>query len=713
MSNHLKHAGFANILLLIFILPLSSISMAQDAKYDDIPVTRWIDSEGRQPITFEEWKQSIGETAPFSARSAGYFPGDRDGEQVCIIVNDGIYSGIATSLTQYITDLNNDGYTAEIVLTSGGTPEDIRSLLQGKYALGMEGCVIIGDLPVPWYESECWDGPDHEEFPCDLYYMDLDGDFGDDDTDGLYDSHTGDTQPEIWTGRLTAGNLTLDGADEVSLLNNYFNKNHLYRTGQLTANQQALVYVDDDWIPWAGTWSNNVGLAYGTRTLVDDGATTIHSDYEARLPNGYEFIQLCAHSSPYQHHFKIGDEWTGGTTSNAEIKSIDPVALFYNLFACSNARYVQSNYMAGWYTFCDTYGLAAIGSTKTGSMLDFEYFYEPFGNGATIGEAFRDWFAYITNGGASDYQICWHYGMTLIGDPTLRKMDIHLAISTSYVPDGIVGNEYSYQLDANGGTGTLTWSDKYGDLDGTGLTLSSSGTLSGTPVTTGPITFTAEVIDEAMETDEKELSFTIHEVLEITTTTLPDWTVNQPYLQVLEATGGIGDYYWVEQSNDLSGWGLALDFASGEISGTPTAEGLVDFSVVVYDNYGSMDFQDLEFTINPAVAITTESLPEGYTEQEYSLQLQASGGTGELTWTDKYNDLESTGLTLSTEGLLSGIPVEEITIEFTAETSDITGSTDSRLFSLLINPGYICGDVDDDELINILDIVFLLSLIHI
>ena len=35
--------------------------------------------------------------------------------------------------------------------------------------------MFVGDLPAAWYECEIWG---HEEFPCDLYYMDLDGSWG-------------------------------------------------------------------------------------------------------------------------------------------------------------------------------------------------------------------------------------------------------------------------------------------------------------------------------------------------------------------------------------------------------------------------------------------------------------------------------------------------------------------------------------------------------
>jgi hypothetical protein len=102
-----------------------------------------------------------------------------------------------------------------------------------------------------------------------------------------------------------------------------------------------------------------------------------------------------------------------------EVASIDPQAVFYNLFACSNSRYVETDYMGGWYIFCQTFGLASVGSTKTGSMLNFDAFYEPFGMGSAIGEAFAAWFSEMLWDGLPDIDICWFYGMILCGDPTL------------------------------------------------------------------------------------------------------------------------------------------------------------------------------------------------------------------------------------------------------------------------------------------------------
>ena len=401
---------------------------AKKANLKGVTVTRWKDSQDRRPISYLEWKEKVGERGLFEielARRSSNLEKTGIETRFCVIVNSTLYNSIQSSIDQYVMDLTAEGYNVEVYTSSGGTPQDLRSFLQGRYFLGLKGCILIGNLPVPWYETECWGPPlEHEQFPIDLYYMDLDGAFGDSDLDGIYDSHTGDVSPEIWVGRLTASPLTLGGADEVSLVQNYFHKNHLYRSGLLSLNSRALVYIDDDWVDWADEWNNDVGEAYIDRTLIKDEWTTKDIDYESRLPDNYEFIQICSHSSAFMHYFKIPPDQWDGTTTNSEVKAIDPLAFFYNLFACSNARYVESNYMGGWYIFCQTYGLAAVGSTKTGSMLNFWYFYEPFGRGKTIGQAFFDWFAAMAAYGFNSDDVCWFYGMTLLGDPTLTGQTV-------------------------------------------------------------------------------------------------------------------------------------------------------------------------------------------------------------------------------------------------------------------------------------------------
>jgi len=411
---------FSKIISLIFLnIIILYVTPVFSQNYDDIPITRWVDPDNGQPTAYADWLEGIAPPSPFESRLAvrGTPNKSTDNIKMAILINAALYPQIQTSIDLYVSDLMAESYDVEVHTISGGTHIDVRSLLISLHADGLEGCVLIGDLPIPWYEAECWES--HAEFPIDLYYMDLDGVFMDLDLDGLYDIHQGNVEPDIWLGRLTPSALTYGGSDEVTLLQNYFTKDHLYRTGQMVRYSRALVYIDDDWEPFATEWNNNVGEAYANRTLVSERYTTWASDYEARLPENYESILVCVHSWPQGHAFKNPDEnWS--YTYNTEIVSFDPSAHFYNLFACSNSRYIETDNMGGWYIFRDDNGLASLGSTKTGAMLRFGYFYQPFGQGKTIGESFKDWFTAIAEGGFTIDELCWHYGMTLQGDPTLR-----------------------------------------------------------------------------------------------------------------------------------------------------------------------------------------------------------------------------------------------------------------------------------------------------
>lgn len=85
---------------------------------------------------------------------------------------------------------------------------------------------------------------------------------------------------------------------------------------------------------------------------------------------------------------------------------------------------------------------------------------------------------------------------------------VSLVITTSSLPNGLVGAAYSQQLASEGGSGSKTWIDLGDNLSGTGLSLSSAGLLSGTPTAAGDIAFTARVTDQTPQNVDKP--FSIH-----------------------------------------------------------------------------------------------------------------------------------------------------------------------------------------------------------
>lgn len=200
------------------------------------------------------------------------------------------------------------------------------------------------------------------------------------------------------------------------------------------------------------------------------------------------------------------------------------------------------------------------------------------------------------------------------------------------------------------------------------------------------------------------------QALSITTESLPDWTVDHEYSQQLAADGGVGVRTWSDLSGDLAGSGLTLSSA-GLLSGTPSAAGTISFTAHVTDEGSGSADQPLSFAVNPHVAITTSSLPDGTVGDVYSVYLGVTGGTGATAWADKNHDLSDFGLLLYTNGRIFGTPDSSGTVEVTAKVTDAVGDVAEKAFSFFIAPAYICGDADGNEIVNISDAVVLISYI--
>ena len=83
-----------------------------------------------------------------------------------------------------------------------------------------------------------------------------------------------------------------------------------------------------------------------------------------------------------------------------------------------------------------------------------------------------------------------------------------LVIATTSVPNGTVGQAYSAQMNATGGTSPYTWSASSGSLPA-GLTLSAAGVIGGMPTTAGSSTFVATVSDTISQTTSSSFTLTV------------------------------------------------------------------------------------------------------------------------------------------------------------------------------------------------------------
>ena len=354
---------------------------------------------------------------------------------VYVLVNSTLYDALSSVFLTYTQDLEDTGFSVEIPLNFGNTAEAIRNFLQNE-ALTREiaGILLVGNVPFARFEiNDTRYG--YEKFPCDLYYMDLDGNWTDSDGNGVHDMHTngtGDVEPEIWVGRLWASTMI---GDEIDLLINYFTKNHRFRTGELTLPKRALGYVDDDFVEsYADDINSSLRKIYDNETtLIIDTEITNAADYKNRLNDtlGYEWLHIVAHGNPYMHAFMNSSGQSN--IYSWDVTSIDPHVLFYNLATCDAANYLYPDYIGGSYIFADTYGLLAISSTKLGAMSNYTDFYGPIGEGKCVGQAFKEWFE--KNGELDRF---FYYGLTMLGDPTLRTPHIRDVAVTAVIPSKTV-----------------------------------------------------------------------------------------------------------------------------------------------------------------------------------------------------------------------------------------------------------------------------------
>lgn len=93
----------------------------------------------------------------------------------------------------------------------------------------------------------------------------------------------------------------------------------------------------------------------------------------------------------------------------------------------------------------------------------------------------------------------------------VTESTIPLSITTTTLLSGTVGVSYGTNLSATGGKTPYTWSVISGSLP-TGLSLSTSGLISGTPTTAGTYNFTVKATDSSspQQTDSKALSIVVN-----------------------------------------------------------------------------------------------------------------------------------------------------------------------------------------------------------
>ena len=373
----------------------------------------------------------IGSVIAALAMAAPGCDGSAD-RSLVVIVEASLHAPLKASFDQYAETMREARYEVQVVPWVPGDVHELKDLIY-EYVddFGVEGALLIGDLPAAWYRIDVppgwigqlgFEGP-VEHFPTDLFLQDRDARWVDGDG-ALWQDPTGAMRKtydyheplhlDIYTARLL-------GTEEE--LRDYFARLEHYRHVGPLVKPSGYIFLDDDWAN--KDTSDLLGLdeLYGDIEVVQDVAVSCLDEYLDRLDNGgAEFVYQLIHA----HHYWLGFDHVDseGYCQEKLFQSVIRVSSqkglkvsFLNMANCYGARFVgvEETSLAEAFTVGTEYGLAVLGSTKAGAQLDPRLFHQSLASGMRWGPAYRRW--YNALGHRNDL---WHMGIVIVGDPLLR-----------------------------------------------------------------------------------------------------------------------------------------------------------------------------------------------------------------------------------------------------------------------------------------------------
>jgi hypothetical protein len=269
---------------------------------------------------------------------------------------------------------------------------------------------------------------------------------------------------------------------------------------------------------------------------------------------------------------------------------------------------------------------------------------------------------------------------------TIKPLGLPVAVTTTSISGATSGAAYSATLAATGGTTPYSWTLASGTLP-TGITLQSTGVISGTTSQTGTFSFTVQVTDSSSpkQTATRSFQITVSTVGTITVTVTPAAATvtssgTAQFTALVTNTSNVG-VTWSAWPGSISSSGLyqapsVTTKTTATVTATSTADSTKSGKAVV--------------TISPALAppltVTTTSLSGATSGTAYSATLKAAGGTTPYTWSLASGTLP-TGVSLQSSGLLSGTTSQTGQFSITVQVVDSSSpkQTATQPLSLAVN----------------------------
>jgi uncharacterized protein (TIGR03437 family) len=281
-----------------------------------------------------------------------------------------------------------------------------------------------------------------------------------------------------------------------------------------------------------------------------------------------------------------------------------------------------------------------------------------------------------------------------------------LTITTPSLSSGTIGTAYSVQLQASGTNGeNVGWSvfipedsaptPQQGNPP-PGLTLQSSGLITGTPTMVGSFPFQVVAQDQMSYAGPKQFNIEITAcaptISPSNTSPLPGADVGIIYPSItFTATGCPGPFTFSAVTNlsDPNALPAGLSLANnGLFSGKPITTGTYSFTVTVNGPNSYANPLQYTLTVNPLPSITTPSpLPSGPVSVPYAQQIAATGGVPGTSGYTFSMDNNPPGITISRSGLLGGTPTQTGTFQFNIGVEDSLGAQSVSPFAVTFGSG--------------------------
>jgi hypothetical protein len=220
-------------------------------------------------LTADATGDTLAEGGPYSSPRFGHilagiqYTPPEDPGTVLLLVDAPVADSLEIELTRLELDMIREGYRVRRRDVPDDTPVPaVKSLIVGEYQSDptISTLFIFGNIAVPYSgDVRAAHANHYGAWPADLYYGELDGAWTDsivNETsasrpenhnvpgDGKFDQTFLPSDVDLQVGRVDLSRMPAFAEDEIGLLRHYLDKDHAFRTGEVTLRRRGL--IDDN-----------------------------------------------------------------------------------------------------------------------------------------------------------------------------------------------------------------------------------------------------------------------------------------------------------------------------------------------------------------------------------------------------------------------------------------------------------------------------------